>query len=92
MRAVIALAVLGAAGSAWIWRGVVEPCRSSVREARHRAALAETALAQARQRRSQAVSKGNRTRAELERARVRETTAALREATRGRRVLQETLL
>lgn len=50
-------------------------------DAEARAQAAETALAEIRMKRSLAVSKGNRTRAELERARILQTTEAVRAAT-----------
>lgn len=53
--------------------------------AEERAEAAEKALTEIRMKRSLAVSKGNRTRAELERARIRETTDAVRAAVERKR-------
>jgi hypothetical protein len=60
-------------------------------EAKSRAEDAEKALTEIRMKRSLAVSKGNRTRAELERARILETTEAVRAAVRRKRQPQGSL-
>jgi hypothetical protein len=52
----------------------------AMKEAETRAALLESALVQERQKRSRAVSKGNRTRAERQRQKVLETAAEVRAA------------
>jgi hypothetical protein len=63
--------------------------RANAAEAR--ATEAETALTEIRMRRSLAVSKGNRRRAELERARIRETTEAVRVAVQRKKQPQGSL-
>ena len=55
-----------------------------------RADAAEAALAAIRIKRSRAVSKGNRTRAEKHRARIRATTGAVRAAVQRKRALKKT--
>ena len=63
-----------------ISRRWVSEYRTAAREEAARAALAENALAQTRQKRSNAVSKGNRTRAQRHRDKVRAKAAEIREA------------
>lgn len=58
---------------------------------RDRAEAAEKALTEIQMKRSLAVSKGNRTRAELERARILETTEAVRVAVQRKKQPQGSL-
>ncbi len=58
--------------------------RSAARLSQARAALAESALAQHRARRSEAVSRGNRTRADHRRAMIQTTTEQVRLANLAR--------
>lgn len=66
-------------------RAIAQDQLRRAREAEERAQAAEAALDEVRMKRSLAVSKGNRTRAELQRARVLETTAAVASATKRKR-------
>ena len=69
-------------------------CMQEVRrrtDAELRAAEAEAALTEIRMKRSLAVSKGNRRRAELERARILQTTEAVRVATARKKQPQGSL-
>ncbi len=97
---ILALAVAAGAIGLALWnrqisraalRQLVQAERETA-EARKRAEDAETALTEIRMKRSLAVSKGNRTRAELERARIRETTEAVRAAAQRKRQPQGQLL
>lgn len=67
------------------FRDKADKWRERYFDAAERAEAAEKALAEIRMKRSLAVSKGNRTRAELERARIRETTDAVRAAVERKR-------
>lgn len=75
----------------WLAAQRAAELRDLLRDAESRAHAAETALAEIRMKRSLAVSKGNRRRAELERARIRETTEAVRVAVQRKKQPQGSL-
>lgn len=73
------------------WHDRYQHEAAHVVEAEARAEAAEKALAEIRMKRSLAVSKGNRRRAELERARILQTTEAVRVATARKKQPQGSL-